>query len=265
VLCRFTAFVAADTRVVTDGTGPHRVTQPVELPAGWDPAGLGLPPAFGWHAAGGPAPPSGMPAPARAASRARSAPPMRARKAASPAAGDRVATAASGVQGTAASGARGTAASGARGTAASGARGTAASGARGTGEAPRLVLARRQMADEAAALRTAQGAPDAERAWMLADLATRLEAMAAWLAADPAAAGQPTGLAAGQPTGLAAGQSTGLAAGLAGLARQLRACDEPGAPRGADLDALWAEAIRLLTEFAGSGPAGRPEFWKRPR
>jgi hypothetical protein len=135
------------------------------------------------------------------------------------------------------------------------------------------VLARRQMADEAAALRTAQGAPDAERAWMLADLATRLEAMAAWLAADPAAAGLAAGLAAGQSTGLAPGQSTGqstglapgLAAGLAGLARQLRACDEPGAPRGADLDALWAEAIRLLTEFAGSGPAGRPKFWKRPR
>ena len=38
VLCRFTAFVAVDSRVVTDGTGPHRVTQPVELPAGWDPA-----------------------------------------------------------------------------------------------------------------------------------------------------------------------------------------------------------------------------------
>ena len=122
---------------------------------------------------------------------------------------------------------------------------TAASGVRGTGEASRLVLARRQMADEVAALRTARGAPDAERAPMLADLATRIEAMAAWLAADPAAAG--------------------LRAGLAGLARKLRACDEPGPPRGADLDALWAEAIRLLTEFAGTGPAGRPEFWKRPR
>ena len=64
----------------------------------------------------------------------------------------------------------------------------------------------------------------------------------------------------------AAGGRAGRAlAGLAGLARKLRACDEPGPPRGADLDALWAEAIRLLTEFAGSGPAGSPEFWKRPR
>ena len=43
VLCRFTAFVAVDSRVVTDGTGPHQVTQPVELPAGWETAVLGLP------------------------------------------------------------------------------------------------------------------------------------------------------------------------------------------------------------------------------
>ncbi len=220
VLCRFTAFVAVDTRVVTDGPGPHRVTQPVELPAGWDPAGLGLPPAFGWHAAGGPVAPPGRPAPTRAASGGRRAAPMRARKSvAVPAVGGWAATSASGV--------------------------------RVTGEASRLVLARRQMADEAAALRTAQDAPEAERARMLADLATRIDAMAAWLAADPSAAGPPAGMA-------------GLA-GLAGLARKLRACDEPGPPRGADLDALWAEAIRLLTEFAGSGPAGRPEFWKRPR
>ncbi|HJY71412.1 MAG TPA: VIT domain-containing protein, partial [Streptosporangiaceae bacterium] len=50
VLCRFTAFVAVDSRVVTDGTGPHRVTQPVELPAGWDGVGFGHPPAAGWVA-----------------------------------------------------------------------------------------------------------------------------------------------------------------------------------------------------------------------
>lgn len=34
VLCRFTAYVAIDPRVVTDGA-VHRVMQPVELPAGW--------------------------------------------------------------------------------------------------------------------------------------------------------------------------------------------------------------------------------------
>ncbi|WP_433329821.1 VIT domain-containing protein [Spirillospora sp. CA-294931] len=36
VLCRFTAFVAVDTRTVTQGGTPHQVTQPVELPSGWD-------------------------------------------------------------------------------------------------------------------------------------------------------------------------------------------------------------------------------------
>ncbi|NKE64055.1 VWA domain-containing protein, partial [Lentzea sp. PSKA42] len=35
VLCRFTAFVAVDERVVSDGT-VHRVVQPVEQPAGWE-------------------------------------------------------------------------------------------------------------------------------------------------------------------------------------------------------------------------------------
>ncbi|GAA0741753.1 hypothetical protein GCM10010199_67720 [Dactylosporangium roseum] len=37
VLCRFTAYVAVDSRVVTDGDQPRRVTQPVETPAGWQP------------------------------------------------------------------------------------------------------------------------------------------------------------------------------------------------------------------------------------
>jgi Ca-activated chloride channel homolog len=210
VLCRFTAFVATDTRVVTDGTGPHRVTQPVELPAGWDPAGLGLPPAAGFMAAG--PVPAGIPAPAMAASGSRRAVPMRARK---PGAW----------------------------TAAGGWAATAAPRVPDTGKGSLLVQARRQMAGEVAALRAAQGAPEAERARLLADLATRIEAMAAWLAGNLGVGGQLTG--------------------LAELAHRLRACDEPGPPRGADLDALWAEAIRLLTEFAGSGPA-RPAFWKRP-
>jgi Uncharacterized protein containing a von Willebrand factor type A (vWA) domain len=37
VLCRFTAWVAVDERVVTEGGEPHRVIQPVELPSGWEP------------------------------------------------------------------------------------------------------------------------------------------------------------------------------------------------------------------------------------
>ena len=36
VLCRFTAFVAADVQVVNEGGAVHRVLQPVEAPAGWD-------------------------------------------------------------------------------------------------------------------------------------------------------------------------------------------------------------------------------------
>jgi Ca-activated chloride channel family protein len=36
VLCRFTAYVAVDSRVVVEGGVQHRVMQPVELPAGWD-------------------------------------------------------------------------------------------------------------------------------------------------------------------------------------------------------------------------------------
>ncbi|HEV8162895.1 MAG TPA: VWA domain-containing protein, partial [Actinomycetota bacterium] len=36
VLCRFTAFVAADVQVVNQGGTVHRVLQPVDAPAGWD-------------------------------------------------------------------------------------------------------------------------------------------------------------------------------------------------------------------------------------
>ncbi|MEU4620693.1 VIT domain-containing protein [Actinoplanes sp. NPDC023801] len=36
VLCRFTAFVAVDERVVNEGGNHHRVTQPVEMPSGWE-------------------------------------------------------------------------------------------------------------------------------------------------------------------------------------------------------------------------------------
>ena len=71
VLCRFTAYVAIDTRVATDGTAPHEVTQPVELPSGWEsqayPISVAADMAFG--AAAPSAPPS--PGMAPMASRAR--------------------------------------------------------------------------------------------------------------------------------------------------------------------------------------------------
>jgi Ca-activated chloride channel family protein len=240
VLCRFTAFVAVDSRVVTDGAAPHRVTQPVELPAGWHPAGAGLPLMAGPAAAcaapapmvpesaddgaiylagrarsaampmeipggpGGPAPRPGGPAPL-AARRPRPAPPP-GRPPLPP----------------------------------------GSNPFRG-GDA-RLPVARDQLAGELAALRREQDAADAERLRFLADLATRLAVLLTWLSGDPA--------------------GTAALAGLADLLVKLRACDAPGAPRGADLDALWNEAIRLLTGFAGprpgdAGAAGRGEFWKR--
>jgi Ca-activated chloride channel family protein len=48
VLCRFTAYVAVDSRVVAEGGPEHRVVQPVELPAGW---AMPVPPAAGVHLA----------------------------------------------------------------------------------------------------------------------------------------------------------------------------------------------------------------------
>jgi len=220
VLCRFTAFVAVDSRVVTDGAAPHRVTQPVELPAGWDPAGLGMP-----TAAAAPRSAGAM----RARSPARPMYPRAGRKAVAEPAARPVSSSYQGLN------------------------------ARRGGHADRLVQARRQIADEVAALGAAQHLPDADRVWILADLGTRIDALVAWLTGDPAAAE--------------------WLAGLTVLARKLRECDKPGSPRGTGLDALWEEAIRLLTGFAAQDPpadalqaqpgdlrpAARDAFWKRPR
>lgn len=71
VLCRFTAFVAVDSRVVTEGGTTRRVTQPVEFPSGWEvPQDADAAPAMIQMAAAAPVPPpAGAPsrfAPARA-------------------------------------------------------------------------------------------------------------------------------------------------------------------------------------------------------
>jgi Ca-activated chloride channel family protein len=69
VLCRFTAFVAIDSRVVTSGDGPHQVIQPVEQPSGWQYAAAPVvaAPAYGMPmSAAAPAAPhltGGMPSP----------------------------------------------------------------------------------------------------------------------------------------------------------------------------------------------------------
>ncbi|GID31374.1 VIT domain-containing protein [Paractinoplanes brasiliensis] len=65
VLCRFTAFVAVDSRVVNEGGKTRRVTQPVEFPDGWaapEEASAGYMPMAAAAAAPMPAPPA---APAR--------------------------------------------------------------------------------------------------------------------------------------------------------------------------------------------------------
>ncbi len=43
VLCRFTAFVAVDSRVTGEGGPEHRVIQPVEPPSGWEPGPAAMP------------------------------------------------------------------------------------------------------------------------------------------------------------------------------------------------------------------------------
>jgi Ca-activated chloride channel family protein len=215
VLCRFTAFVAVDSRVVTDGAVPHRVTQPVELPAGWAPTELGR-----LYAAPTPRP-AGAARGARPMMRAARA--VAAKSPAQPLRAPRPGLS-----------------------------------ARRVSDADRLVQARRQLADEVSALRTAQPGPDADRVLILADLATRIDALLAWLTGDPAAAERLTELTA--------------------LARKLRDCDTPRSPRGAELEALWEETIHVLAEFAAQvpsddapqappgsvQPAADQAFWKRP-
>ncbi|MEU8818441.1 VIT domain-containing protein [Actinoplanes sp. NPDC048796] len=65
VLCRFTAFVAVDSRVVNEGGQTRRVTQPVELPQGWEGPGDVAPAMLRMAAASfAPPMPPGAPAPA---------------------------------------------------------------------------------------------------------------------------------------------------------------------------------------------------------
>ncbi|MEU7868563.1 VIT domain-containing protein [Dactylosporangium sp. NPDC049140] len=85
VLCRFTAFVAVDSRVVTEGSDPRKVTQPVESPAGWEMARSAPPPPLrptlasmptGYGTAAGGVPFAVSAAPQFSAPRPMAAPPM---------------------------------------------------------------------------------------------------------------------------------------------------------------------------------------------
>ncbi|MBN1174762.1 MAG: VWA domain-containing protein, partial [Micromonosporaceae bacterium] len=185
VLCRFTAYVAIEQQVVTDGEQPRQIIQPVEPAAGWDMLGAGLPPS-----------PMQMAPMAMMVSRA-SAP------------------------------------------------GAASPGAASRGHAGPADL-RTLAATEANRLRLAQGEPWYLRRDILADLGTRLAA-------------------------IARGDGPGHAAlrQLADLLSMDR-LDVEGLGEAA-IDRLWLEALRVLDELSaepgghrgsGRGPSRRP-FWKR--
>jgi Ca-activated chloride channel family protein len=151
VLCRFTAYLAADSRTVTDGAPTHRVIQPVEPVAGWELATVG----WAGPPLAQPAPdPGGLPPWSMAMPTSLTGPTLAGPAAAGPA------------------------------PAAGWAGG---SGAR-TGPAGRMLrpgrarpappaLSHGDFAAEAARLRAAAGAPEPERRIILADLASRLAAL----------------------------------------------------------------------------------------
>jgi Ca-activated chloride channel family protein len=243
VLCRFTAFVAVDSRVVTDGTGPHRVTQPVELPAGWElpdqapmPVAAAMPMAMratslmvGGLARG--ALDSVVGASAGAAALPPQVAPMSPPTFASP-------------------------------TFASPATRLARHArAREVGVSARTAV-RTVVAAELARLRAGEAADEVRRRIALADLGSRLDALLRQLAD----AGDPADHA--------------ELADLRSLAVALASCDGPNPPRGADLTALYDRAVAVLSAFAHQpatpgpttprpgtpNPAARPvrtAFWKR--
>jgi hypothetical protein len=148
VLCRFTAYVAVDSRVVTEGGEPHRVVQPVEPAAGWDMLQQAAPPMMApamMRLMSAPAGPgfAGAPAPLPVPPQAKDA--------------------AAGIAGAARAAGR-----------ILGRRGRADA----TAPAPSDVdSAREQVAEEVRRLREAAGRPDYERRELLADLASRLRAL----------------------------------------------------------------------------------------
>jgi Ca-activated chloride channel family protein len=190
VLCRFTAYVAIDSRVVNEDGETRRVTQPVELPSGWERPEMAASPRVAFTTSAALAGPRGT-------MRARDASATRAKTfAAIP-------------------------------SAASMARPAGAPTSSGLS----LDEARRLVAVEAGRLREAAGRPRYEREEILADLASRLGV---------------------------------LLTGLTDEAyRPLRALLDELAKGQSDLDARWAEALRVLAEFGGSAAAERKPFWKR--
>ncbi|MEU8239510.1 VIT domain-containing protein [Actinoplanes missouriensis] len=243
VLCRFTAYVAVDQRVVNEGGQGKRVTQPVEYPSGWEPP-VASPPTYGFGVAGvspfvaadagpplsappvppaGPAPFAPPPAPApagpgysplRAQGAAHGAPPQR-----GGAQGGRGRSA--GVQGGAVVGVpAGAAPRGFLTPAAARARRTGVSPTTGAGMS--IAELRDLVAVEAGRLREAATLPAADRRDLLDDLASRLDVLLA-----------------------------SVADSAAGVLRTLVELLRGSAP----LDEKWATAARVLTEFGSAGTA----------
>jgi Ca-activated chloride channel homolog len=217
VLCRFTAYVAVDSRVVTEGGTSRRVVQPVEPASGWD---MLREPVPGFAVA--------APAPMAAMMPMAQGPVQGAAPSVRPAgmAGGGL----SSVHGSAES-SLGGAVGGVTADAYAFAKKAAARFRRGPDP---LAAARVQVADEARRLREAAPATERERRMMLADLGSRLEALAVHLNVSGHAM---------------------EAAPLHELALALRNCDLPQPLGSANLELLWRRTLDVLDAFAaGHGP-----------
>jgi Ca-activated chloride channel family protein len=251
VLCRFTAFVAVDTRVVAAGQDPHRVVQPVELPPGRAgaapgdliPGGVVAPALGGSYGAAMPPPAGAIPAPA---GQGGVAPSPAAVPAMVPGAVPGVVPRAVPglIDGTAPAVAHG--ATPRRRGPIRPSVGGAPSGE--SGDAPPQdvrLLARTQLRQEVDYLTTQRTAPDDIRSRLLSDLRTRLEALIVHL----------------QDSAVPEDELTPLVA----LVAELGASEQP--LWGARLWVLWDRTLRVLTEVATEKTPEKPRekapFWKR--
>jgi Ca-activated chloride channel homolog len=216
VLCRFTAFVAVDSRVVNEGGETRRVTQPVELPSGWEmPESAVAAPAMMRLSSAAPVPPPAPGAPARFA-------PASVDLAGGMAMPSNPGFAGAPPAGGAGGGPRGSARARTPGFAAGGPSlmRAAKMGAPSGGQLS-LEDVRALAATEAQRLRDAAGQPAYERRDLLDDLASRLTVLVG-AQTDPA---------------------------FAPLHELLTALDGDAA-----LDEKWATALKILTDFGGNGP-----------
>jgi Ca-activated chloride channel homolog len=216
VMCRFTALVAVDSRVIAQGGPAHRVIQPVELPSGWQidhssalAAASVAPPMPSAMTGDAAMPAAGMPAGMNLSAHAHFS-------------------------------------AGAVRRARSSLAFTKAPARHADHGRDLLAEARVRIADEARLLRAAGTPTRPERLALLADLATRLDALIHHLA--PSA------------------DDTVLTP-LRELVTALAACEGPTPPPDPDLDALWQRTLDVMDAFTETPPADPPTrhtFWKRP-